>query len=112
MLDRGIILRGGDVLVGEDGRRVLVRAALETVSTAYASESVLLARAAYHLGNRHLPLQIGDGWLRYEHDHVLDHLALGLGLRVTVEQATFEPEGGSYTVAPHAHGDGAAHRHE
>jgi urease accessory protein len=113
MLERGLILRGGDVLLGEDGRRVLVRAALETVSTAHAADPVLLARAAYHLGNRHLPLQIGNGWVRYEHDHVLDHLAAGLGLRVMVEQAAFEPEAGSYAAAsaPHSHGN-ASHVHD
>jgi len=115
MLERGAILRGGDVLVAEDGRRVVVRAALETVSTARAPEPVLLARAAYHLGNRHLPLQIGNGWVRYEHDHVLDHLAAGLGLTVDVEQAPFEPEAGSYAAASsrhHHHHDDEPHAHE
>jgi urease accessory protein len=70
-----------------------------------------LARAAYHLGNRHVALQIGDGWLRYCHDHVLDEMLLGLGLRVTVEQAPFEPEAGAYhaegdSAHGHSHGDG------
>jgi urease accessory protein len=55
-----------------------------------------LARAAYHLGNRHVALQIGEGWLRYKHDHVLDEMLHGLGLKVAVEQAPFEPEAGAY----------------
>ncbi len=60
----------------------------------------LLARAAYHLGNRHVALQIGDGWLRYSHDHVLDDMVRGLGWPVLVEQAPFEPEAGRVSFRP------------
>jgi urease accessory protein len=67
-----------------------------------------LTRAAYHLGNRHVPLQLGDGWLRYEHDHVLDAMVEQLGLEVRTEDATFEPEAGAYG---HAHGGDHAHAH-
>ena len=56
----------------------------------------LLARAAYHLGNRHVPLQIANGLLRYQHDHVLDEMLRGLNLDVQIEQAPFEPEPGAY----------------
>jgi urease accessory protein len=64
-----------------------------------------LARASYHLGNRHVALQIGRGWVRYQHDHVLDDMVRGLGLTVTIEQAPFEPEAGAYGGAHthHAH---------
>ena len=55
-----------------------------------------LARAAYHLGNRHVPVQVGDGWLRYLADHVLDDMLRGLGLEPKSEQAPFEPESGAY----------------
>jgi urease accessory protein len=110
ILARGQILRGGDLLLADDGRVIEVAAADETVSTVHSDEPRALARAAYHLGNRHVALQIGQGWLRYCHDHVLDDMVNGLGLTVTVEQAPFEPEAGAY----HADADGAhshAHSH-
>ncbi|HEY9199191.1 MAG TPA: urease accessory protein UreE [Gammaproteobacteria bacterium] len=101
MLPRGRVLRGGDCLRANDGRIVEVRAAPETVSTARSDDAQLLARAAYHLGNRHMPLQVGAGWLRYRHDHVLDDMVRGLGLDVTQEQAPFEPESGAYHGGHH-----------
>jgi urease accessory protein len=66
----------------------------------------LLARACYHLGNRHVPLQIESRRLRYLHDHVLDAMVLGLGLSVVVEDAPFDPEPGAYggQVPAHPHG--------
>jgi len=105
-LERGIVLRGGDLLLAENGTVIEVVAALETVSTVREADSTQLARAGYHLGNRHVPVQIGDGWLRYGHDHVLDDMVRGLGLTVVVEQAPFEPEAGAYG---HSHG---THGHE
>ena len=90
-LDRGPALRGGDVLAADDGFTVLVRAAPELVSTVACDDPLILARASYHLGNRHVPLQIEPGRLRYQHDHVLDAMVRGMGLDVTVEQAPFEP---------------------
>lgn len=95
-LPRGQILRGGDLLRASDGRIVEVRAADELVSTASSKDARVLARAAYHLGNRHVGLQLGAGWMRYSHDPVLDDLLARLGLEVTVEQAPFEPEAGAY----------------
>jgi urease accessory protein len=96
VLPRGQRLRGGDQLLASDGRVIQVEAASETVSTVRSAEAELLARAAYHLGNRHVALQIGAGWLRYGHDHVLDEMVRGLGLPVAIEQAPFEPEAGAY----------------
>jgi urease accessory protein len=64
ILERGTLLRGGDLLRAEDGTVVEVRAAPESVSTAFARDAELLTRAAYHLGNRHIAVQIGDNWLR------------------------------------------------
>jgi urease accessory protein len=114
-LTRGQILRGGDRLLTEDGRVVEVRAAPESVSTLRTPDVRLLARAAYHLGNRHVALQVGDGWLRYGHDHVLDDMVRGLGVKVMVEQAPFEPEAGAYhgahEHAPHEHEHGHSHEH-
>jgi urease accessory protein len=103
-LERGSVLRHGDLLLADDGRVVQVEAAAETVSTVHTGDGLMLARASYHLGNRHVPLQIGAGWLRYQHDHVLDDMLRGFGLSVQVEQASFEPEGGAYVpAASHAH---------
>jgi urease accessory protein len=114
-LTRGQILRGGDKLLAEDGRVVEVCAAPESVSTLHTPDVRLLARAAYHLGNRHVALQIGEGWLRYGHDHVLDDMVRGLGVEITVELAPFEPEAGAYhgghEHAPHEHEHGHSHEH-
>jgi urease accessory protein len=96
MLERGQSLRDGDQLQAEDGRIIEVVAAPETLSTVRCENTWQLARAAYHLGNRHVKLQLGDGWLRYQHDHVLDEMLVGLGLSVSCEQLPFEPEAGAY----------------
>lgn len=103
MLPRGTILRGGDVVQAEDGTRIMIRAANEMVSVAQINDKTLFARACYHLGNRHVPLQIGDGWLRYLHDHVLDDMLAGLGIQITTEQLPFEPEAGAYGGGHHHH---------
>lgn len=101
ILQRGEVLRGGDLLLADDGRIVEVGAAQESVTTLKSVDARGLVRAAYHLGNRHVALQVGEGWLRYRHDHVLDDMVRGLGLQATPEQAPFEPEAGAY----HAHGN-------
>jgi len=111
MLPRGgEPLRGGERLRGEDGTVVRIAAAMESVSTAFHRDPRTVARAAYHLGNRHVPLEVGDTWVRYQHDHVLDDMVTGLGLRVFPEQAPFEPEAGAYAHA-HAHAHGHHHGH-
>ena len=106
-LPRGNILRGGQLLQSECGLLVEVKAAAETVSSVYCQDALLLNRVTYHLGNRHVPLQISDGWVRYQHDHVLDDMVGGLGAKVTVEQAEFEPEDGAYGGRSGGH-----HHHE
>jgi urease accessory protein len=110
-LVRGTILRGGDFLKSAEGEIVRVVAAPEQVSVARTQDSLLLARAAYHLGNRHVPLQVGAGFVQYLHDHVLDHMVESLGLRVTQERAPFEPEGGAYSES-HGHRHGPSHSHD
>ncbi len=72
---------------------------------------LLLARAAYHLGNRHVPVQVGPGWLAYEHDHVLDGMIEEMGLAVTTRRAPFEPEAGGYRHGGEAPAHGG-HHHE
>lgn len=106
-LARGSELRHGQRLVGDGGEQVEIVASKETVSTVAGDASLLLLKAAYHLGNRHVPLQITETWLRYQHDHVLDEMVVGLGLSVRVEQAPFQPESGAY----HRHGDGQTQGH-
>jgi urease accessory protein len=108
-LERGTILRNGDLLLADDGRVIEVEADCESVSTVHTNNPLLLARACYHLGNRHVALQIGTGWLRYQHDHVLDDMLRGFGLEVRVELAPFEPEGGAYVS--HAHANSHTHSH-
>jgi urease accessory protein len=107
-LERGTILRGGDCLRGADGRVVRVVAADESLMEVRSSDAAALARAAYHLGNRHTPVQVGDGWLRFPADHVLGEMLVGLGVRVTGIRAPFEPEAGAY-AAGHHHSSEAKH---
>lgn len=107
MLPGGDILRGGDLLVASDGRVVEVIAQDEKVLQADCHSPFELARAAYHLGNRHVALQIGDGWLRIADDHVLQQMLEGFGLQVITLNAPFEPEPGAYGA--HSHGDGHHH---
>lgn len=112
MLERGHLLRGGELLADASGSLVVqVLAAPEAVSTVRCDDPHLLARAAYHLGNRHVPLQIEPGLLRYQQDHVLDDMVRGLGLTVEAEQAPFEPEAGAYQSAPHSHNHSHGHDH-
>lgn len=111
-LDRGPILRGGDCIATDEGAVAEIKAAVETVSTVRSDNALLLSRVCYHLGNRHTLLQIGEGFARYQHDHVLDDMVRGLGLEPVCEQAPFEPEPGAYGEhhSDHAHG-GHAHQH-
>jgi urease accessory protein len=102
-LPRGTALREGDLLLADNGWVVRVRAAPETVSRARCADPVALARAAYHLGNRHVALQIEEDSVRYLHDHVLDEMLHAMGLAVTLETLPFEPEVGAYGGHSHAH---------
>lgn len=118
-LPRGTVLRDGDRLTGDAGPAlvVAVRAAPETLSVARTADAHLLARAAYHLGNRHVPLQVAPDHLAYQHDHVLDGMVRALGLTVTTERAPFEPEAGGYRHdgserRGHAHGEHGHHDHK
>jgi urease accessory protein len=102
-LARGEVLHHGDKLAANDGRTVEVVAAPEALMEARAADPLLLARAAYHLGNRHVAVQIGEGWLRFAIDHVLGDMAAGLGMEVVEIAAPFEPEAGAYGHG-HTHG--------
>jgi urease accessory protein len=103
VVERGRLLRGGERLTLEDGREVLIVAADEPLLQAVSADHRLIARAAYHLGNRHVAVQLLDDGLRFLADHVLGEMVKGLGLTVTSLIAPFEPEGGAYGHS-HAHG--------
>jgi len=93
VMPRGEILRGGDRVLASDGRVFEVVSAPEKLLHV---EAPSLARLAYHLGNRHVPVQLGDGFLRIAEDRVLEDMLRGLGAKVTQVEAPFEPEGGAY----------------
>jgi len=106
--ERGAILRGGECLKSEDGRVVRVSAAPEKVMHVTCADQFELTRAAYHLGNRHVPVEIGDGYLRIAADHVLCDMLLGLGAKIEEREAPFEPESGAYGGG-HGHHDEVEH---
>jgi len=93
MLPRGEILRGGDLVTASDGRVIEVVSLPEKL---LHIETRDLAKAAYHLGNRHVPVQVGDGFLRIAEDHVLEEMLVKLGAKVSHVEAPFEPEAGAY----------------
>jgi urease accessory protein len=100
-LPRGTNLRDGDFVVSQDGLQIQVAAACEQVSIASADNHLVLARIAYHLGNRHVAVQVLDHCLVYLHDHVLDDMVCGLGAAVTAAVQPFEPEEGAYHGGGH-----------
>lgn len=110
-LERGRVLEDGDILLCNDGSQVVVKAAEELVSEVRSDDAHLLMRAAYHLGNRHVPLQIGSDFLRYQHDHVLDAMLEGLGLKVESCRRPFHPENGAYSGGGHSHSHNHGHSH-
>ncbi len=111
LLQRGRTLQSGDLLKAEDETVVQVRAADETVTQVQADTSLLIARLCFHLGNRHVPLQISETWLRYQRDHVLDQLVESLGGRISHISAPFEPETGAYQPVSHQHRHPHGHSH-
>lgn len=97
LLQRGSLLRDNELLTNDDHSEIIkIIAAAERVSTVFTNDALLLARICYHLGNRHVPLQITASWIRYQCDHVLDDMVRRLGATVSANQAPFEPEAGSY----------------
>jgi urease accessory protein len=117
-LPRGQVVRGGDVLVVEDGSLVRVIGAPQPVlvvvvrACAQHGSPFDLVRAAYHLGNRHVPLELQPDHLKFEPDHVLADMLRQMHLIVSEEQVAFEPEGGAYASGGHGHAHAAkAHDH-
>jgi urease accessory protein len=117
-LPRGDVLRHGDLLVTDDARVVRVVAAAEPVMVVRCADPRELARVAYHLGNRHVAVEVGEGVLKLEQDHVLRAMIEGLGASVEDALLPFEPEAGAYSGHTHSPGSVAAriagpapHRH-
>lgn len=119
-LPRGTVVRGGDVLVAEDGSLIRVVAApqpvLRITACAEHGSPFDLTRAAYHLGNRHVPIELRPDHLKIEPDHVLADMLRAMHLIVTEQQDAFEPEGGAYAQGhgghAHAHGHSQDHGHD
>lgn len=111
-LPKAIALRGGDALVLEDGRLIEVVASPEPLVEIRADDPRQMMRIAWHLGNRHLPMQIVGRGLRIRRDHVIEDMLRGLGAKIVEIEAPFDPEGGAYAEAPAAHAEhGHDHKH-
>jgi len=106
---RGTVLRDGDLLRGDDGRVIRIRAATEATYRVNCQRPRDLLRCAFHLGNRHTQAQVGDGFLRIRRDSVLKDMLQGLGATVAEEDAPFEPESGAYGGGHGHHGDDGHH---
>ena len=103
-LERAALLCDGDGLRLDDESWLRVVAASEEVVEARGADAREIARLAWHLGNRHLPVEIlGDGAIRFRHDHVIEAMVRGLGGRTERKQAPFTPEGGAYAGGDHHH---------
>jgi urease accessory protein len=113
ILPRGEILRGGDLVTASDGRVIEVVSQPEKLLHIErdSEKPVDLAKIAYHLGNRHVPVEVGEGYLRIAEDHVLERMVEGLGAKVTRVTAPFEPEAGAYGGVGHEHGAAKIHDH-
>ena len=105
-------LRDGDGLETDAGGVIRVAALAEPLLELTAPDPAALARLAWHLGNRHLPVQILSGALRIRPDHVIADMARGLGAAARALSAPFDPETGAYAAGPHDHHDHHHHHHD
>jgi urease accessory protein len=102
-LPRAVVLAEGDGLGLEGGGYLRIRAAAEALAEIECRDGAELARIAWHLGNRHLPMQVAGARLRIRWDHVIADMVAGLGARVSRIAAPFDPEAGAYAEAGHGH---------
>jgi urease accessory protein len=108
-LPRTAMLKDGDGLVLEDGTIVGVAGKPELLTEITASALQDIARLAWHIGNRHVDLQIMGDRLRIRRDHVVEDMLRGLGAQLTPIEAPFDPEPGAYGHGAHGHHHGADH---
>ena len=115
-LSRGTVIRGGDVLVAEDGSLIQVSAepqeVLRITACTIHGSPFDLTRAAYHLGNRHVPIELKPDHLKIEPDHVLAEMLRAMHMTVNTVHEAFEPEGGAYSSGSHHHGHSHANGHD
>jgi urease accessory protein len=102
-LPRGEVLRGGDLVTASDGRVMEILSKKEILLNIQCADATEMAKVAYHLGNRHVPVQVGKDFLRIAADHVLEDMVKKLGAKVSSVEAPFEPESGAYA---------GGHRHD
>ena len=114
-LERGKTLLPGDLLRSECGKIIEIRAAVEEVMLASCDDWLTFSRACYHLGNRHVKIEVGERQLKITPDHVLQQMLQQLGLQVSLVQDAFIPESGAYAKghshAGHSHHDEHDHSH-
>jgi urease accessory protein len=102
-LKRAVVLGAGDGLELDGGFYLRVCAASEELAEIACRDAAELARIAWHLGNRHLPMQVVGTTLRIRWDHVIVDMVAGLGAQVTRIDAAFDPEAGAYAEGGHHH---------
>ena len=113
-LPKAVAMAHGDGLQLEDGRWLMIQAAAEHIVEIRHKDPNQLVRLAWHLGNRHLPTEIQEQFLRIRPDHVIEHMLCGFGAELTKVHAPFQPEGGAYGGDQghhHNHNDGG-HDHD
>ena len=111
-LEQATYLSDGDLLELEDGSAVIVKAALEEVLEVTCDSVEQTARVAWHVGNRHMPVQVlGGGIMRLRYDHVLEDMITGLGAHCEKKREPFAPEPGAYAKTGHNHSGGHSHAH-
>lgn len=102
-LDRGKVLYEGQALKTDCGKIIKIICKPETVVTARSEDWLVFSKCCYHLGNRHVPLQVGDRWLRFKCDHVLEEMVQMQGMKTEHEERPFDPESGAYKGGHHHH---------
>ncbi len=111
-VERGHPLLVGEILKTECGLLIEVKGQAEAVSTALGTDWLTFSKVCYHLGNRHTTLQVGELWVRFKPDHVLEELAENYGLTIDKTAAVFAPENGAYGKrSGHSHGHSHSHAH-
>jgi len=111
-LPHAMALRDGDGLVLDDGGIVRIVSRPEPLTEIAAADSHELARLAWHIGNRHIEVQVVGDRLRIRRDHVIEDMLRGLGARLSPVEAPFNPEQGAYAQHAHGHGHDHAHGHD
>lgn len=112
-LERGKALQVGEFLKSDCGKHIQVAGAIEPITEAHCHDWKTFSRACYHLGNRHVKIEVGDRWLRIKPDHVLEAMLIQQGLTVVADKAVFNPESGAYAPSiSHSHSHSSSPNHD